>query len=49
VALSGASTLRVHSTGDVTGSASEASHVEISGGGSCAALVLSTAAVCVAR
>jgi hypothetical protein len=49
VVLSGASTLRVHSTSDVTGSASEASQVEITGGGSCAALVLSTAAVCVTR
>jgi hypothetical protein len=44
--VSGASTLRVHSSGGVVGSASGASHVEISGGGTCAALVLDLTSTC---
>ena len=49
VLVSGASVLRIHAAADVTGSASGASVVEITGGGTCAALVLSTGATCTVR
>jgi hypothetical protein len=45
-ALSGASTLKVHSGGDVVGTAAGASRVEISGGGTCARLVLDLSSTC---
>jgi len=49
VLLTGGSNLRVNSTSDVAGHASESSHVEINGGGTCAALLLSSAATCQSR
>jgi len=44
--LTGGSTLRVNSASDVVGSAADRSRVEITGGGTCAALALSGAATC---
>jgi hypothetical protein len=46
VALTGGSTLRVNSSGDVVGTAADTSLVQITGGGTCAALVLSGTATC---
>lgn len=46
VVLTGASVLRINSTGDVIGSAADLSQVEISGGGGCGALVLSGKSTC---
>jgi hypothetical protein len=45
-ALSGGSTLKVRTAGDVVGTAVGASRVEISGGGSCALLVLDLSSTC---
>jgi hypothetical protein len=44
--LGGGSTLRVHSTGDPIGTVSGGSSVQVSGGGSCAALALSGGSTC---
>lgn len=49
VLLTGGSTLRVHSAGDVVGSAADQSRVEITGGGTCAALVRGGGATCLSR
>ena len=49
VVLSGSSTLRINSAGEVAGSATGASTVEITGGGTCAALVLSGSSTCQAH
>jgi hypothetical protein len=46
VTVGGGSTLRIHSTGDVEGSVSGASRLEITGGGTCAALTLSRDSSC---
>jgi len=46
VLLTGGSTLRVNSASDVVGSAADKSRVEITGGGTCAALARSGAATC---
>jgi hypothetical protein len=47
--LSGGSTLRVHSSGDPTGTVSGGSAVQVTGGGRCAALTLSADSSCAAR
>jgi hypothetical protein len=49
VALSGGSSLRVNSQSDPVGTATERSHVDITGGGTCAALVRSADSDCVVR
>jgi hypothetical protein len=46
VLLTGGSTLRVNSASDVVGSAADTCRVEITGGGTCAALVRSGSATC---
>jgi hypothetical protein len=46
VALIGGSRLRVHSSSDVLGTVADTSIVEITGGGTCAALVLTGGATC---
>jgi hypothetical protein len=49
VALSGGSSLRVNSQGDPVGTATDRSHVAITGGGTCAALVRSADSDCVVQ
>jgi hypothetical protein len=46
VALTGGSRLRVHSASDVLGTVADTSSVEITGGGHCAALVITGSATC---